>query len=332
VEFVDFQNAVVRDGLSGVTNRFYSMYLATVSSNQDPMGLGRIQIVCPTVGHLVAPQVWVLPAMMGAGNKRGMFYVPEEGDTVFVNFYEGDPTVPQMYFGGWYGMVDGSTADTPTFLAPPASLYPEKKGIVTRAGHALIFNDTVGSESVVLLWNQPAPGDPELTNRTSTAAYNKGIPSPTPAFPGQKLGSAILSMDATGILLKSASSFIFQIDESKGALSIATPNGSMISFTPTGNIQLIHNSGSSIAMSPTGITVSAAVAAGQVVNITGQSISVNGGAINIGSKASDFAVLGLKLIAWLAAHTHPYSFGTTLPPVPPPTPADFCSQTIKVQM
>jgi Type VI secretion system/phage-baseplate injector OB domain len=333
-ELTDFVNGIIQRGLSHIIHRYYGLCRAVVMSNQDPLGLGRVQISCATVGHTETayPMWWALPAMEGAGAGRGSFFPPEAGDTVWVNFREGDPSIPEVYLGGWFGMSTGPTAsgsDVPTFLQPPSSNFPEKKGFVTRAGHALIFNDTVGGESVTMVFNKPGSSDPSLTNRAVTATYNTGVPAPSPAFQGQTLGAHVLNMDANGFLLKTASSFILQLDESKGAITLAAPNGSMVSITPTGNIQLIHTSGSSIAMSGSAVTISAL--ATQPVNISGQSISLNGGALNLGSKASDFAVLGLKLIAWLAKHTHPYSFGTTLPPLPPPTPADFLSMTVKVQ-
>ena len=347
-DVADLINGIREDGLSSTTNRFYAIYRATVVSNQDPENLGRIQIKCGATQGM--PSTWVKPSFMGAGVGRGWFFIPEAEDTVFVAFYEGDPQKPEVYFGGWYGQVGSgasasSTAttttpttstsgpsDVPTFLQPPSSGYPEKKGIVTRAGHALIFNDEAGKESLTLLWNQPATGDPALTDRTQTAAYNKGSAAPSPAFSGQMVGSTILSMDATGVLLKSPSSFILHIDETVGALTIAAPNGSMFSINSDGDTQMLNKSGSSVSLSASGINISAAVTAGQVVNVSGTTVSINGGAVNLGGQATDFAVLGLKLIAWLAAHTHPYSFGVTLPPVPPPTPANFCSQTVKVQM
>jgi hypothetical protein len=337
----------IREGsLASVANRYYSIYRAIVTNNQDPSNLGRIQVQCGTTQG--ASDVWVKPSFDGAAAGRGTFFVPEVGDVVFISFYEGDPLNPECYFGGWYGQIGAtppttasvsssqttsnpSASEVPIFLQPPSSGYPEKKGIVTRAGHALVFNDEAGKESVTLVWNQPIPTDPALEDRTKTAAYNKGIPAPTPAFVGQKLGSSILTMDRTGVMLKTASSFMIQIDESKGAMTLAAPSGSMFYISPNGSIQMIHKSGASIAMSATAINISAAVSQGQNVNISGQSVTLNAGAMNLGGKASDFAVMGIKLIAWLAKHTHPYSFGTTLPPTTPPTPADFCSNTIKVQ-
>ena len=340
-------DAAREQGLPGVFNRFYSIYRAVVVNNKDPSNLGRVQVKCG-VTQGVTDQ-WVKPTFEGAAAGRGTFFVPEVGDAVFISFYEGNPQRPECYFGGWYGQIGATPAtsasatiastpsanpkasEVPTFLQPPTSGYPEKKGIVTRAGHALIFNDEDGKESVTLLWNQPAPTDPARIDRTKTAAYNKGIPTPTPSFPGHTLGSSIFTFDKNGMMIKTASSFVIQIDEAKGAMTLTAPSGSMFNISSKGAVQMIHKSGASISMNDTSIDISASVSSGQNVNVSGQNVTLNAGAANLGGHATDFAVLGLKLIAWLAKHTHPYSFGTTMPPLPPPTPADFCSNTIKVQ-
>lgn len=312
------QNAMAR-GLGLTLNRYYSIYRAVVTDNKDPDNLGRVKILCEQVGQTAPPDIWVLSAMMGAGNKRGMFFVPEKDDTVFVSFYEGDPNMPWVYWGGWYGKVDGSTPDVPDGLAPKGGGYPEKKGFTTRAGHSLIFNDEEGKESVTILWNKPADGDPAKTDRAKTAKVNPKK-------------SSILSFDKNGsFFLKTPSSYLIQIDDDKKTLQIASPKGTMVTFSDSDVLTLWHKSGGLIKMDDKGIDISAAVSKAQNVNVSGQNVTLNGGGVSLGGKAIDFAVLGLKLIKWLALHTHPYPFGVVLPPVPPPTPLDFCSKTVKVQ-
>jgi hypothetical protein len=320
---------LMRKGLSVGIKRYYSIYRGVVTDNKDPDSLGRIQVVCNTVGQTEAPDVWAMPATMGGGNRRGMFFVPEVGDSVWVSFYEGDADLPEVYWGGWYGEVadepfpksdPAEPTDVPIRLAPkPKGSYPEKKGFTTRAGHSLIFSDEDGKESITILWNQPADGDPAKTDRTKTAKLNPKK-------------STFITLDAKGgFLVKTASSYIIQIDEGKGALTIASPKGSMYTISSDDAVAVFHKSGGNILMNDSGITISAAVSKQQNVNISGQSVAINGGSVLVGGKAIDFAVLGLKLIKWLALHTHPYPFGVVLPPVPPPTPLDFCSQTVKVQ-
>lgn len=319
MSFASWLENLMEFGLSHAIQKYYSIYPAKVTDNQDPKGLGRVKILCDSVGQTSPPDVWVLPAMAGAGNKRGMFFVPEKDDTVFISFFEGDPNKPTCYWGGWYGLVDGSTPDVPDGIAPKSGGFPEKKGFTTRAGHSLIFNDEAGKESVTLLWNKPADGDAAKTDRTKTAKLNP-----------QK--SSVLSFDPNGgFFLKTASSYLIQIDEAKGALQIVSPKGSMFTMSSSDVISMIHKSGASISITDSAINISGKVSAQMNVNISGQTVSLNAGGVLLGGKAVDFAVLGLKLVAWLAKHTHPFSFGTTLAPLPPPAPSDFLSKTVKVQ-
>lgn len=319
MNFITWLQNTMSRGLSLGIGRYYSIYRACVMDNKDPDNLGRVKILCPQVGQTLPPDVWVLPAMMGAGNQRGMFFVPEKGDTVFVSFFEGDPNHPAVYWGGWFGEATKGTSDVPETLVPKDGGYPEKKGFTTRAGHSLTFDDTDGKESITILWNSPASGDPAKTDRTKTARQN-------PAK------STVININKDGnFFLKTPSSYLFQIDDAKKTVSLASPKGTMITFDDEDTLTLWHKSGGIVKMDDDGIDVSASVSKGQKVNISGQNIVLNGGGVSIGGKAIDFAVLGLKLVKWLALHTHPYPFGVTLPPLPPPTPLDFLSKTVKVQ-
>lgn len=319
MNFLGWLENLMQRGLGSAINRYYSIYRGIVVDNQDPDNLGRVKVLCHQVGQTAAPDRWVLPAMMGAGNKRGLFFAPEKDDTVFVSFYEGDPNLPEVYWGGWYGTVDEKTSDVPKGLVPKNGGYPEKKGLTTRAGHSLIFNDEAGKESVSVVWNSPAADDPAQTDRTKTAEVNSKK-------------NAILSFDKNGtFLVKTPSSYLITIDEANGGVSIVSPNGSMFNISKSDAISMIHKSGASIGVSGSSIDISAKVSSGMNVNISGQNVALNGGGVLLGGKAIDFAVLGLKLIKWLATHTHGTGVGPSTPPLVPPTPLDFCSKTVKVQ-
>lgn len=313
MDFVGFVYNLMERGLGVVINRYYSIYRGVVSDNQDPEKRGRIKVHCPQVGQSEAPDKWCMPAMAGAGKQRGMFFAPEVGDTVWVSFYEGDPSKPEVYWGGWF-----SDSDMPEALKPSGD-FPEKKGWVTRAGHAIIFNDEAGKESVTIVWNQPDSSDPAVSDRSETAAINTKK-------------SAVFSFDKFGgLFIKTASSYLFQIDEDKKAVTLSSPGGSMIHISKKDSINFIHKSGASLALTDKAIEISADPSKSMNVNISGANVSLNGGGVNLGSKAVDFAVLGMKLILWLSTHVHPTSLGPTLPPMKPPTPADFLSKSVKVQ-
>lgn len=145
-------------------NKYYGNYRAIVTDNLDPEKRGRIQLYSPELGQTKALNVWVDPAFDYAcgrsqddnGNdrpKHGVFWPPEIGDFVRVAYSRGDPSTPTVYFGGWYtkgglsdklGHDDGGDSKTGT--------APIKRGMVTKAGHALVFNDKDGKESITLSW------------------------------------------------------------------------------------------------------------------------------------------------------------------------------------
>lgn len=318
-----FVNNLMQFGLAHVSRRYYGIYRGIVTDNKDLDQLGRVKALCPQVGQQEAPEIWIMPAFGAAGNLRGSFEPPEVDDTVWVSFYEGDPNQPQLYFGGWYGKPDG-VSDVPAGLGYAASGYPERRGYVTRAGHAFIFNDEDGKESVTLVWNSPAATDPAKTDRRKTAKINT-----------QK--NAVLAFDKSGgFTLKTPSSHLLRIDEDNGSINLVHSTGkgkpsNSLNFNGDGSCSWMHNSGAVIAMSDTSIDISGNVAKQMNVNVSGQNVSLNGGGINLGGQAIDFAVLGLKLIAWLATHTHGTGVGPSTPPLKPPVPADFLSKTVKVQ-
>jgi len=315
---------VVRHGLGFAIHRYYSLYRALVVDNKDPLQLGRIKILCTQVHHTKSPEVWVLPSLPGGGNKRGMFFIPEENDTVWVSFFEGDPNRPEVYFGGWYGQSDGSTSDVPDTLHPTDDAkLPEKKGWTTRAGHSLIFNDEAGKESVTIIWNRPKSDDPSVQDRDQTAKTNSEE-------------NGVLTFDKNGTFtVKTPSSHIFTMDEVNKTLSLiqnlGDGPGNNLHFAENGNISLTHKSGSNVLIDDSSVTLTASVTSGMNVNISGANVSLNGGGVNLGGQALDFAVLGLRLITWLTAHFHGCGVGPTTPPLLPLTPQMILSNTVKVQ-
>jgi hypothetical protein len=325
MDLLNIVENIMKYGLGFVFQRYYGVHRAVVTDNKDPDKLGRIKAVCTEVGQSDAPNVWILCAMEGAGNKRGSFNPPEVGDTVWIFFKEGDANNPEVYFGGWYGETDGQTPDVPSPLGYAKTGLPERRGINTRAGHALVFNDEDGKESITLIWNGPAADDPAKKDRTQTAKLNP-----------EK--NALFAFDSNGgLTIKTVSSHLIQIDEKNNQLLIShNPKkgqpANYLAFKKDGTVSLTHGaSGSSINMSSNSIDVTGSVSNGVSVNVSGKTVSINAGAINLGGQPIDFAVLGAKLILWLAKHTHPYAFGVTAPPLPPPTPADFLSTSVKVQ-
>lgn len=125
------------------------VYRAQVSRVDDPDQRGRIQIMCPSVGHSVSqgPDVWVDPVMSNAGTGHGMFWPPVVGDSVWISFRNGNASRPECYWGGWYGQ-----GEVPSELGARAQNLPTVRGFKTPGGHVLAFSDEPGDEHIHIVW------------------------------------------------------------------------------------------------------------------------------------------------------------------------------------
>lgn len=118
---------------------------ATVLSNADPEGKGRIQVQMQFQKLSGKESNWIRvlsPDAGGTGHvlkNRGYVFIPEEGDDVMIQFEDNDPARP--YCAG--------------------SLFPEKiaqgggadnhlKTIMTRSGHTIALNDEESSLSITI--------------------------------------------------------------------------------------------------------------------------------------------------------------------------------------
>lgn len=82
----------------------------------------------------------VLTPMSGSG--MGIYFMPDEGDTVMVAFQDGDFTMPVVIGSVWDG-----TALPPVY--PPA-FKNSVRMIKSRSGHTIKLDDTTGMEKVVI--------------------------------------------------------------------------------------------------------------------------------------------------------------------------------------
>ncbi len=124
-------------------HRLYGVYPALVTDVQDPDGQGRVQLRLPFVpaDDGGAALAWARLATLMAGGDRGTWFIPEVGDEVLVAFTAGDPRWPVVIGALWNG-VD----------APPETMDSNNnlRSITSRSGHKLTFDDSAGSEKVVL--------------------------------------------------------------------------------------------------------------------------------------------------------------------------------------
>jgi uncharacterized protein involved in type VI secretion and phage assembly len=104
--------------------------LARVISQADPQGESRVQIQIDAEKDGDAREMWARIVAAGAGDSRGVSFLPEIGDEVAVVFEEGDPRRPLLLGGLW------SSADP-----PPDEVEGDRRSIVTRSGIRIEFED-----------------------------------------------------------------------------------------------------------------------------------------------------------------------------------------------
>jgi uncharacterized protein involved in type VI secretion and phage assembly len=135
--------------------RYYGVYPAVVTDNQDPDSQGRVQVRLPWSPDAdgASYETWARLATMMAGNNRGSWFVPEVDDEVLVSFQGGDPRWPFVVGALWNGSD-----------SPPESIDSDNdvKAIVSRAGIKLVLDDTAGS--VTLTLSTPGGQQVELTD------------------------------------------------------------------------------------------------------------------------------------------------------------------------
>ena len=153
--------------------RYYSSYRGFVVSNEDKGNQRRVQVLVPAVDPSNPLPDWAYPKEAWAGRGRnargvvhnyGIDWVPSPGDPVHVEFEHGDTRFP-IYSGGWWKnpLFKPGTSKLPSeFKAGinPATLLPvapTTRGIVTKAGHKIIFEDGFSSDH---LEQRPRPDDP----------------------------------------------------------------------------------------------------------------------------------------------------------------------------
>lgn len=142
--------------------RISGVVSAIVTDVADPDNLGRAKITFPWLSDSYASD-WVRVAQAGAGNNRGAVFLPEVGDEVVVAFDHGDVRFP-IVLSSLYNGVDKPNLGAN--LVDATSGAVNRRGIVSKAGHALIFFDADGDAGIALM-----SGDKSVKlslNQTST--------------------------------------------------------------------------------------------------------------------------------------------------------------------
>ncbi len=111
-------------------------FTAVVTGTDDPLELGRVQLRQPEA--LDGPPLWARVLVPQAGPQAGVWFRPDVGDEVVVDFLDGDRQQPIVLGALW-------NAGNPP---PPAA--PEEHVIRTRGGHTVSLNDGTNSSQVAV--------------------------------------------------------------------------------------------------------------------------------------------------------------------------------------
>jgi uncharacterized protein involved in type VI secretion and phage assembly len=140
-------------------DRFFGKYEGVVTDVADPTKIGRIRVKVPAVLGEEVESGWALPCVpAGGGKERGMLFLPQVGDTVWIEFAGGDVSRP-IWVGTFWGSPDstGGADDLGTETGPETPTGDDGKeasatlGVLkTKSGHELTFDD---DGEVILLAN-----------------------------------------------------------------------------------------------------------------------------------------------------------------------------------
>jgi phage protein D len=125
-----------------------------VTNNSDPEDMARVRVKFPWLDDDLESQ-WARVVGAGAGDARGIYWLPEVNDEVLVAFEQGDMARPIVIGGLWNG-VDAPPADANTVVSGGKVV---QRLLVTRVGHkitlaeenpAYIQIDTAGGHRLTL--------------------------------------------------------------------------------------------------------------------------------------------------------------------------------------
>lgn len=119
------------------------LVIGVVTDNQDPQHMGRVKVKYPWLSSEHASD-WARIVSPGAGNKRGLEFLPEINDEVLVGFEMGDIHYPYVLGGLWNGQ------DAPPEPQASSGGKVQKRVILSRSGHKIILDDSDGGGGITI--------------------------------------------------------------------------------------------------------------------------------------------------------------------------------------
>lgn len=131
---------------------FYGKYEGKVTAVDDPLEIGRLRAIVPEILGTDVEIGWALPAApFGGGKDRGLLFLPQIGDTVWVEFAAGDLSRP-IWSGAFWGAPE-SAGQQNDLASETGSEVPTSEGakagpgmsiLRTKAGHRIVMDDDGG--------------------------------------------------------------------------------------------------------------------------------------------------------------------------------------------
>ncbi len=124
------------------TAKRYGKYRGHVADNKDPEKRGRLKLIVPSVfGDRTTN--WAEPCMpFGGLTNQGFFMIPEVNASVYVEFVEGEESIP--VWTGCYWRNEGEIPEEAAVEDPQIRL------IKTPKGHTLRFDDVDDEEQIII--------------------------------------------------------------------------------------------------------------------------------------------------------------------------------------
>ena len=220
----------------GLGGRWYGVYPAKVSSLNDADKTGRVKITLPWAPDTDTAkyEAWARVATLMAGNNRGSWFVPDEGDEVLVMFEGGDPRRPYVVGSLWNGKDK-----------PPETMDSNnknyKKVLRSRNGVKITLDDNDGKEQFIVetpgnqkVTLKDGPGSIEIadSNQNSIKLDSSGITLTTQS--SMTINASTVTINASSITVTGASTLSSTLTV---AASISTPSITSGSYTPgAGNL------------------------------------------------------------------------------------------------
>ncbi len=288
---MDLESVVARLA-EQVERRFYGKYRGLVVDNADPEKLGRLRLRVPSVLGDEVVTGWAAPCVpYGGGQDQGFLFVPETDAGVWVEFEEGDLEFP-IWVGTYWSRPGGESEVPKPMGADPPQEAPTCKILKTASGHTIELEDQKGEEKI-----------------TIRHAKNSFISL-------DKAGSVIVGNQKGSTLILNAKDENAVLLEQHGHVITLSEDGVLVSNSEGAFIELKG-------------TKAKLVAEGGV-QVSGKSITLDGGSIALGGNAALSVMVTEKFIALFNAHTHLTAMGPSGPPVPPLEPVSISSVGVKI--